>query len=67
MRLILTIECELLKRDIQNQTTVIEDLISEVVAVKSGIYENILWGTIASAEEIIRKKKIIQTIPRKDL
>jgi hypothetical protein len=50
MKLIMTVECDLPKRDICDLDTVVEDLLHECVKVKSGVYENVFYGDIAKVE-----------------
>lgn len=57
MRLIMSVECELRKRDIFDPDTVVEDLINHVVKVKSGVYENAFYADITKVEIVSPKKK----------
>jgi hypothetical protein len=55
MKIILTIEAELSVDEIYDTETLSQDLLDEMVKVKSGPYENVLIGYISN----------VQTTPRK--
>lgn len=50
MKLILTVECDLLLRDIFDKETVSDDLLHQCAKVKTGLYENIVIGDITKVE-----------------
>jgi hypothetical protein len=57
MRIVMTVEAELEKKYVDgDDNKLIKDLIGQNVAVKSGLYENLLWGNVSKAE-VIRKHR----------
>jgi len=50
MKVKLVVEAELAKGDILDPDTIPEDLIGELVKIKSGPYENMFYGEITSVD-----------------
>lgn len=60
MILKITAEIDVEDNFVEDDQTIVEDLLGEVVKVKSGVYENIAVGNISSVV-------VCQTTPRKDV
>lgn len=50
MKLKLVVDMELEKRDVEDVSTLRQDLEGELVKVKSGLYENRVYGQIVKVE-----------------
>lgn len=58
MKMKFVVEAEINNQDIFDKRTLKEDLMGELMKVKSGLYENAFYGTITSIELLPSVRKV---------
>jgi hypothetical protein len=55
MKLLVTAEMEVEDAFVYDPASIEQDIVDECIAIKSGAYENTLWGNVISVQKILRK------------
>lgn len=55
MKLLVIAEMEIEDGLIHDSASMEQDTVGECISIKSGAYENMLWGNVISVQKILRK------------